>query len=168
MFVKRQLTMIPVLVFLGGCADRNPPPAPDSGPPDGPVLFETIEIGGETGFTKGESAHAPGVVYISDEGSWSSFWEQHTRGRASVPDRPSVDFSSQAVVGVVDSQPNQVTVEIDELYSEAGVLTVRASCLCTPWTAPSWPFHLVVTGAGSWESVVLDRTDIDGGAPCSD
>jgi hypothetical protein len=140
--------------------------------PDGPLSFETIVQGFDSGYTKGEDPQElkePTLFVISDNQTWNVFWARHNESSSDPPSAPSIEFSKHTVLAVMDHRHGSITsLEIVDVDTSAGALTVHVKRTCMPWLQPAWPFHIVRIDRHGWRSAVLERTDVNGGNPCRD
>ncbi len=122
--------------------DTAPPPqSSPTAPAGGPVTFETVEIGDQSGFT-GDGAQ---VLKIETEAEWEEFWSRH---RANVP--PAVDFSREMVIAAVDGREPSggYQFEITAIEDDGSRLVVRVSKAipgpgCVVTQVITQPFHIV-------------------------
>ncbi len=168
----RVLIMVGLLVaatasLIGACAEGETPeltgetpeltggtPEPTSSPlgnPTPPVngspnAFETIDIGDQSGVAGG----ALQIFGIETQAEWDDFWSRHQGNVIPPPQAPSVDFSQEMVIAVVDqAEPSGgYRVEITGIEEVEGRLVVRVSktipgpdCIVT--AVITQPFHVV-------------------------
>ena len=144
-----------VLLGLAACSSvgsNGSTPAPQ-GSPTMPVnaraeVFETIEIGDQSGAAGGELQ----IFKIEAQAEWDDFWSRHQGNVIPPPPAPSVDFSREMVIAVVDQQQSSggFQLEITEIVQGWGSLSVLVDksvpgpdCIVT--TALTQPFHIVKT-----------------------
>jgi hypothetical protein len=156
--------------ILGTCACSErvvDPPLEDLGPPSGLIQFETIASGWFGGYARGPES--PGwtdtnMIVIADEPAWISFWVRNSWPHDPPPPVPAVDFTTHTVLAVVDAGRIQAAhVEVTELASSDGVLTVRVARSCGDFPVVSWPFQVIMLERHAWDSYTLDLA----GDPCA-
>ena len=178
----RSLTRIPfppaavatlVLLALAACssvgssgstpAPQGSPTAPATAPspassPAAAEVFETIDIGDQSGVAGGELQ----IFKIETQAEWDDFWSNHQGNVIPPPPAPSVDFSQEMVIAVVDQQrpSGGFQLEITEIEEVEGGLVVRvnkqspgADCIVT--LALTQPFHVVRVAKSDLEPELL-------------
>jgi hypothetical protein len=135
-------------------------PPEDRGPPSGVIPFEII--------TQGIWGGGPGpdwtdtrLLVIEDESSWLSFWNRN--GWPFDPPAPAVDFTTHTVLAAIDiGRIQAASVEVTDLVSSEGVLSVRVVRSCGDFPVVTFPFQVIVLEGHGWDSYVLDLA----GDPC--
>jgi hypothetical protein len=127
------------LILLHACSN------PGIGTAASPVLFETIEHGGNSGVRTGK------LVVIRDEAAWKKLWMEHKKNRTGDPP-PPIDFSKEMVIsvflGVRPSGGFSVSMTDISDSGSAGGLSVTVEetspgrgCFVTAML--TYPFHIV-------------------------
>ena len=118
------------------------------------IEFETVEIGQQSGI----GGPGPSVVKIETQAAWDEFWSRHKSLVMPAPPPPTVDFSQEMVIAVLDRQEvsGGYRLEISGIEEIEGGMRVRASkgipgerCIVT--LAMSQPFHIVRTAKSDLE-----------------
>jgi hypothetical protein len=116
------------------------------------IELETIDKGNDSGVAGDDTQ----VFKIGTEAEWEDFWIRNKAGR--IPNPPSVDFSSDMVIAVVDQTEPTGGYDVSITGIEAGpdaliVLATKAvpgpDCIVTD--ALTQPFHVVRTAKSDLE-----------------
>ena len=136
-------------------------PSPQSSPTapaGGPVAFETIASGDQSGMSDGQLQ----LLKLDTQAKWEEFWSRHQSVVMPQPDVPPVDFSREMVIAVVDKRESSggFGIEITDIEDDGGRLVVRVSkqapssdCIVT--AVITQPFHIVRTAGSDLEPELL-------------
>ena len=140
------ITIIPITVFWGCQSDTAPTM----------LEFQTIEQGDFSGISS--QINWP----IRNQSDWESFWAEHKGTVSPVPELPTVDFSTEMVIGVFDQRPTSgFSVEITRIEETSKTIIVSVTS-----TGPgggvtlqvlTQPFHIVKTSS-STKPIEVQRT----------
>ncbi|MFQ5739143.1 MAG: HEAT repeat domain-containing protein [Acidobacteriota bacterium] len=85
--------------------------------PAQPVSFSTVEMGTDSGFDE------PGQFVVTRSESWQRLWSRHRPSTTA----PSIDFSSQQVIGVFLGRgvPEATALEVESIEEKPDFLRVR-------------------------------------------
>lgn len=138
------------LIFLTGCATAipvQPPPAAFNLP------VETIEKGVGGAYSEpGTDTQLvwPQIRVIADEGEFTSFWKSLHRNMTPIPPLPSIDFSRNEVVAVVDMvrPTGGYSIEVKEVQEGMDgiwltILRRKPGAGCFTAQSLTQPYHLV-------------------------
>ena len=132
-------------------------PSPASSPAAAEV-FETIEIGDQSGVSGGQ----PQVFKLDTQAGWEEFWSRHQGIVSPAPGAPDVDFSREMVIAVVDQTESSggYRFEITGIEENNGRLLVRVSkavpgpdCIVT--AVMTRPSHIVRMAKSDLEPELL-------------
>lgn len=134
------LALALVTVPLAGCAT----PPTDGSAPEGPIGFETIDQGPNSGIEE------RGTVVVRDQAAWRTLWDEHTSDRSDPPKRPAVDFNESMVLaafkgespdGCHGTEITNVTGQPNGSILVEGEFFVVEDAFCTQQI--TYPFHIV-------------------------
>ena len=144
-----------VLLGLAACSSvgsSGSAPAPQGSPSPTAEIplrsFATIDMGDQSGVAGGEMQ----IFKIETQAEWDDFWSRHQGNVSPAPPAPSVDFSKEMVIAVVDQQQPSGGFQLDitEIVQGWGSLSVLVDkavpgpdCIVT--MALTKPFHIVKT-----------------------
>ncbi len=123
------------------------------------MAFETIDAGDQSGIVL---ELQPQVFKIEAQAEWDDFWSRHQGNVIPPPPAPSVDFSQEMVIAVVDqAEPSGgYRFEITRIETIEGRLVVRVSkaipgpdCIVT--AVITQPFHIVRMAKSDLEPELL-------------
>jgi hypothetical protein len=106
--------------------------------------------------------NSPQVSVIRNEVEWDAFWSLLHARRSSRPDLPSVDFSENVILSVVDiERPNSgYSIAITRIEPTSSGVTVHVSQsspgrYCVTAAEMTRPYHIVTTPKFSGEATLL-------------
>lgn len=125
-----------LLPAMAGCVDPSAAPA-------GPVTFETIEQGQQSGIEERRT------VVVRNQSAFQTLWLEHKSDAEGDPGIPDVDFDKRMVVAVFKGQSPDGChgAEITNITGENGTLVVEGewfnvdAAACTAQV--TYPFHVV-------------------------
>jgi hypothetical protein len=145
------------LLLVSACHKKKPPvlaptaePAPPSAPPPAPPPAENlspIDDDARLYYDDEASAFPDSVrIVIGNAEALTGVWAQATRGQASAPPIPAVDFS-QSIVLLVSAGKMRTgdQIHVDSVGTRQGrlVVVVRTTVDCQAVPNPAYPFEIV-------------------------
>ena len=90
------------------------------------ITFDTVEQGAYASHELG--GHPPELRIIRTQDEWAAFWEGFRSDRFPPPERPPVDFSREAVIGLLDAHGSGgYSVTIDRIEARSDRWVVHAT-----------------------------------------
>jgi hypothetical protein len=118
----------------------------------------TVEKGNDCSFDN----NSPQVSVIRNEVEWGDFWKLLHANHSSKPDLPSVDFSENVILSVVDiSRPNSgYSIAITRIEPTSSGVTVHVSQsspgrYCVTADQMTRPYHIITTPKFAGEATLL-------------
>lgn len=143
------------VVIVSACHKRKPPvlapvaapapPPPQPAPPPAENLL-AVEQNARLYYDDVESFPDSIRYVIRESETWGNIWAQATRGQASAPPLPSVDFSRSLVLLVgAGKMRTGDQIHVDSVGTRKGTLVavVRTTVDCHSIPSAAYPFELV-------------------------
>jgi hypothetical protein len=154
------------VLLLSACHKRKPPvvapaaaPAPPPAPPPAENLM-AVDPGSRLYYDDVPSFPDSIRHVIRDLDSWGSIWAQATRGQASAPPLPPVDFSRSIVLLVgAGRMRTGDQIHVDSIGTRDGrlVAVVRTTVDCHSIPNTAYPFEIVRVKRSDRPVVFVER-----------
>lgn len=145
------------VLLLQACHKKPPPPvtpaaapaAPPAAPPPAPPPAENLSAVEQDArlYYDDVPSFADSIRYVvRDAATWANIWTQATRGQASAPPLPAVDFSRSIVLLVgAGKMRTGDQIHVDSVGTKQGrlVAVVRTTVDCHSIPNDAYPFELV-------------------------